>query len=274
MKIKLVALDIDGTLLNSQGELTPKTRAVIASIKEKGIGIVLATGRRPLRTTTLAEELNLKLPLITHNGAVIIEPGRERPLLKRGIDLKIAAEIMARLEKNRINYAVYAGEGGGDLILAPSYAWQEAENLMLTYMGEVPDKTGKIRLAKQPVRLSVIDAKDKVLPFYEYLKADFAGQINPMLFTTKKRWRGIEIICGRCSKGAALAFLAERLGIQAPQVVAIGDNVNDLEMITWAGLGAAMANGAPALKRAADLIAPDFDSDGAALFLSELLLAK
>lgn len=274
MKIKLVALDIDGTILNSRGKLSSHTRNVVKKVRERGIYVVLATGRRLKRTIPLLQVLDLQLPLVVHNGAVIFRQSPKKTLLKQGIELKKAEKIIRCLEAERINYVVYTGESEGDRLFAPNYAWQEPENLMLTYMGEEPEKTARIKLQEAPVRISIIDDFEKVIPFYEYLHKDFSRWVKPMLFGTNSPWRGIEIICGQCSKGTGVAFVARHLGVQASEIMAIGDNVNDLEMITWAGLGVAMGNGAASLKQAADLIAKDNDEDGAALILSELLLEK
>ncbi|NMA60932.1 MAG: HAD family phosphatase [Firmicutes bacterium] len=273
MNYRLVALDIDGTILTTEEELTPRTRRAIMRVRERGVPVVLATGRRLIRTLPWAQALGLTQPLIVHNGAVIYDQASGKILNQEEIDLKVAHSIQQELETRFLNYVIYTGESAGEEVLAPSGTWQEPENLLLRYLGENAEFVDKVHLQVAPVRISIVDRPQKVDPFYEVLTENYGDQVNAMLFGAERdKWRGIEIIPHNCSKGTGLAYLAESLKIPQASVVAIGDNVNDLEMILWAGLGVAMENGSPELKAQAKQIAPSNDRDGVAEVLEELFL--
>src|SRR5690554_1338845 len=119
--IELIALDIDGTLLTSESELSTRTYNVLQQAKKQGIRIILATGRILKRTLPLMKELELQDYLVVHNGAIVYDNRTNKIALKRGISLKLASDIIARLEKEQIIYYVFTGESGGEEIIAPKY---------------------------------------------------------------------------------------------------------------------------------------------------------
>lgn len=274
MEYKLLALDIDGTILNSRSKLTPRTEEAISRAVRRGIRVVLATGRRLSNTLPLLNTLDLTDLVVIHNGVVVHDPQTEQNVLQGGIDLALAQRIVDKLDSMSMNYLVYTGESAGERVLAPMGSWAEPEDLLSYYLGESAEFASGIKLTSPPVRISLIDRAEKVDPFYEELSQGYGGgQIHSMLFGTERNiWRGIEMIPANCNKGTGLRFVAERFGLEASQVVAIGDNINDLEMVTWAGLGIAMGNGPELLKTKAKRIAPSHDQDGAAQIIEELLL--
>lgn len=273
MKYKLLALDVDGTLLNSQSILTPRTKTTIRRVRDRGVAVVLATGRRLTNTLPLVEALGLTESVVVHNGVVVHHPSEDRTLLQRGIELARAQDIVDKLDSLGINYVVYSGESAGERVVAPLGSWTEPEDLLHYYLGEKAEFVEKVVLSADPIRISLIDRTEKVDLFYEQFFLTYGNDMNAMLFGTERNvWRGIEIIPGDCNKGTGLAFVAENLGVQAEEVVAIGDNVNDIEMILWAGLGIAMENGSKLLKEKAEIIAPSHDQDGVAQMIEEFLL--
>ncbi|MCK9524450.1 MAG: Cof-type HAD-IIB family hydrolase [Limnochordia bacterium] len=271
MKYKLLALDIDGTLLNGKSELTPRTKSAVLRAKQR-VEVILATGRRLTNTLPLVKELGLQAPVVVHNGAVLYDPSSGKTLSQWGIDLHLAREIVDKLDSRGINYIVYTGESRGEQVLAPLGSWQEPEDLLTHYLGEQVDFVERVTLAAPPVRISVIDRTGEVDSFSEELNSKYGGMLNALVFGTERNiWRGIEMIPADCNKGAGLATVVESLGFGAEDVVAIGDNINDLEMIAWAGLGIAMENGSSQLKATAKRIAPRHDQDGVAQIIEELL---
>lgn len=269
---RLLALDIDGTLLNSKSELTPRTKEAILAVKDRGVKVLLATGRRLANTLPLVHTLGLTVCVVVHNGAVIYHPQAREVIRQRGIDLPLAQEIVDKLDALGMNYVVYTGESEGERVVAPVGSWDEPEDLLIYYLGESAEFVEKIKLDVPPVRISLIDRVKKIDSFLEDL-AFYGEKINAMVFGTERNiWRGIEIIPADCSKGVGVADVARRLGLEAKHVMAVGDNVNDIEMITWAGLGIAMENGSRLLKAQAKKIAPGNDEDGLAQIIEELFL--
>lgn len=273
MKYKLLALDIDGTLLNSDSLLTPRTKDAVLRARDRGVAVVLATGRRLANTLSLVHDLGLTKPVIVHNGVVVYDPPEGKTIVQRGIELAGAQDLVDKLDSLSINYVVYTGESAGERVMAPIGSWTEPEDLLAHYLGEKAEFVEKVILDSDPVRISLIDRAEKIDPFYEAFTLAHGDKMNAMLFGAERHfWRGIEIIPGDCNKGTGLAFVAESLGLQPEEVMAIGDNVNDIEMILWAGLGIAMENGSEFLKEKAKIIAPSYDQDGVAQMIEEHLL--
>lgn len=273
MNYKLLALDIDGTLLNSKGELSPRTRRAILKGQEQGVVVVLVTGRRLTTTLPWANALGVREPLIVHNGAIIYNQRTQTILSQQGIDLQIANEILDKLNALSLNYIVYTGESAGERVVAPRGSWQGSKDLLGHYLGERAEFLEHVALGVAPIRISIIDHYAKVDSYFHELVSTYGERINTMLFGAERdTWRGIEIIAGHCHKGTGLAYLANHLNLSAAEIIAIGDNVNDVEMICWAGLGIAMENGSKVLKEKAKRIAPSHDHDGVAQIIEELLL--
>ncbi|NMB02309.1 MAG: HAD family phosphatase [Firmicutes bacterium] len=272
MKFKIVALDIDGTLLNSNSKLSLRTEKAIAAARQKGIKIVLATGRRLTNTLPLVNSLGLSEFVVVHNGAVVYDPISAKTVLQQGIELSLAQSLVDKLESLAVNYVVYMGENAGERVVAPQGKWKEPDSLLTYYLGEDAEFIERVVLESPPVRISIIDQWEKVDPLYAELLRDYEGDLNAVLYgADRDTWRGIEILPPHSNKSTGIAFVAEHFGLSAAEVVAIGDNINDLEMISWAGLGIAMENGSKLLKEKAKRIAPSNDEDGVALVIEELL---
>lgn len=273
MNYKMLALDIDGTILNSQGQLSARTKTAITQAKERGIKVVLATGRRLTNTIALVEALGLTDLVVVHNGAVVYDPKLNQTVWQQGIELDLAQTILDKLEALSLNYIVYTGESAGERVVAPQEKWKEPEDLLTHYLGEDAEFTPSVVLDTPPVRISLIDHWEKVDPFYDEILNHHGEQVNAMLFGAERdTWRGIEILPVNANKRTGVAYVAERAGFSAAEVVAIGDNINDLEMVAWAGLGVAMENGAEVLKGQARRIAPSHNEDGVARIIEELFL--
>ena len=272
MGIRLIALDIDGTILTSNEELSARTRQSIRWVQKQDLHVILATGRRIIRTLPWAEALGVNDLLVVHNGAVIYDMKKRQTVAEWGIDLEIAGEIINLLEEEQINYVVYTGESGGERLIAPAYAWKTTKHLMLHYCGEVGETVPQVKLTIPPIRISLIDRPKKVDPLYNHLISAYGNGLNVMLFGAQHDdWHGIEVIAGSCSKGTGVAYVCDKLGVEPHEVIAIGDNVNDLEMIKWAGVGVAMENAPLSVRQAADLVAASNDQDGVAQILENIL---
>lgn len=273
MNYKMLALDIDGTVLNSDSELSTRTKTAILNAKKQGVKVVLATGRRLTNTLPLIKSLGLTELMAVHNGAVVYDPALGQTVWQQGIELNLAQSILDKLEALSLNYIVYTGESAGERVIAPEGKWREPEDLLAHYLGEDAEFINPVVLDTPPVRISLIDHWQKVDPLYAQLLAEYKDKLNIMLFGAKRdTWRGVEVLPLHANKSTGVAYVAERLGFSAGEVVAIGDNINDVEMITWAGLGIAMENGSEVLKKKAKRIAKPHDEDGVALIVEELFL--
>ena len=265
---RLLAIDIDGTLVNSRDELTAETREALVRAGKAGIQVVLATGRRYSQTLHLVEPLGIDVPLITASGALVKDPKRNHYTLhKTAFDPPALRQILKLID-----------QGGFDpLLCADTYAdgfdFYLARNKVRTpelqeYLDMNPEG-GRIwpNLVSDPppevFLVFTMGTKDQMLVMEQILHGSLSGRISTHVLRSP-RYRGflVEIAPGGVSKWSGVKRLAESWGIEEAAICAVGDDVNDIQMIRAAGLGVAMGNALPEVKAAADRVAPTHDENG------------
>jgi len=252
MAVRLIALDIDGTLLDSRWQLPEANRAAIAEATRRGIEVALVTGRRYDFAMPVARKLDSPLTMIVNNGALIrSDDGRThlRHLLPQGIALQVleltrpwregAAVIFDRPLENQL---MLEGLDPGDSMRYAYYSRNKEfigiANPLETCLTEDPiqvmlsGKVAPMRDAEAALRAATF-AEDFALAMTSYESKDFAM---------------IDVINPVCSKGSSLSEWAALRGFAREEVMAIGDNHNDLEMLSFAGIPVVMGNSVPALK--------------------------
>ena len=267
MKIRLLAVDLDGTLLNSAKQITDTTAAILRSARESaGVQVVLATARPPRSVMPFYSLLALKAPMINYNGALVCEPSTGRMLLHRPIegaiargiadlarqmhpDVLISAEILDRWYTDRLDpaYQTETGRLYQPDVLAPLEEWLTGAVTKLLILGP-PQRLAEVARA---------------------IRDRYAGQVQ--LVQTEDYL--LQIMHASVSKVQALQVVASHMGVARHQVMAIGDNANDVGMLRWAQVGVAMANAAPEALNAADYITDHHDADGAAKAIERILLS-
>lgn len=271
--IKLIALDLDGTLLNSRKELSPENREALFRAAERGIEIVPATGRL---FDGMPEEI-LNLPFLHYaiavNGARVLDCRRQETLSRTEIPIEQALEIFDHLRPMPLVYDCYMDDRGWMEQSVWDNLERYVENPFIASMIRrtrlpVEDFEAHIRAMGKPVQKINAFIQDPGLRqrLLEELEQQFPGTA-----VTSSLPGNIEINHADANKGTALLRLARILGIRPEQTMAFGDGLNDLEMIRAAGIGVAMENGYPELKQAADRVAPDCDSSGVAAVIREIL---
>ncbi len=272
--VKIIALDLDGTLLNSKKELTCRNLSALRSASERGIEIVPTTGRF---YGGMPEEIRC-LPFIhyaiTINGAQVQRLSDGKVLYRSEIPRRQAVEVMEMLDRWPVAYDCYC-----DNHAFMTGAMQE----------KIEEYTADIhyqRMVRQ-LRQGVPELKawvvsqhhdiQKVQFFTENraVKAQLMEELAqkfPELIVTSAIPSNVEINQRGANKGQALLALAEHLGCTAEQVMAFGDGLNDITMIQAAGTGVVMGNGFPEVKAVADRLAEDCDHDGVAQVIEELCL--
>ena len=271
---RLLALDIDGTLLNSERVVTPRTRAAVLAARAAGMLVVIATGRGPRSARTVVAGLGLGDPLVLvatqgatvwDNGQLVLHQPLAAAAARRVIELSLAADVAALV--------VPPLHGGETMYLAGSPA--AADRLR----GYAEHNAGNVRpydpaaLHDDPLAVYMMDDWRRLIAVNERLTGDPAAQGQwRVIFsrTALATTAAIEVLHPSVSKGRALDVLCRRFGIGPERVLAFGDNVNDVEMLEFAGLGVAMANGSPEALAVADRITASNDEDGIAVVLEEL----
>ncbi len=270
MQIKLVVLDIDGTILSSDGRLTPQVRQAIAAVKAKGVKITLATGRRSGSALPWAYLLKLTAPIIIHNGAVIVESLTGNVCLQKGIPLTIANALIKDLDNKKIPHMVYGGGTNEDLGVISS-RFQYSRPSFLKFIDEQLILTEKIALAEPPIKISALARSLKVKPLLDELRKKYSAVTNMIVYHSQQ-YVGIDFMPQGCSKAKGIQYLFNSFKLSWEEVLVIGDDNNDIEMIQKAGFGVAMFNAPQYVKEQAIYVAPSNDENGVAHVLQKFCL--
>ncbi|NQU21442.1 MAG: Cof-type HAD-IIB family hydrolase [Candidatus Nealsonbacteria bacterium] len=271
-RYQLLAVDIDGTLLNSDDRLTDATRYALVRAGRSGIHVVLATGRRYSRTLHLIEPLGIEVPLITSSGALVKDPINHRTLFCAEFDRTTLCDALAVVQ--RCGYdQVLCGDTysqGFDFYCARLDVDGVAPGTreLDEYFRMNPD-CGRIwpELAANPppgvFTFFAMGTKAQMLELQRDIRQQMPGQLYTHVLRSP-RYHGFmcEVAPAGATKWSAIERLATGWGIASSAVCTVGDDVNDVPMIRAAGLGVAMGNAVPEVKAAADRIAPTHDEDG------------
>jgi len=253
---ELLVFDLDGTLLNAEHQIPQSLRTMLLTLRQSGIEMTLATGRPFAAVKDFIVELELTLPLITFNGAVVITP-EGKPLSVQPLPLKTARTILKHLEATSAANHLYLNPA--DDFFHTDHPWKPTDHLMLKdglnyrYSPTLGDVLREF--ATDPVKMFSIGPRHELEHVQQRLK-----DIAPAVSCFFSEHDMIEFLAPDTNKGTALDFLCESLGRTPDSVIAFGDNMNDLEMLQTAGTGVAMAEAPEKLQQAADYVTSDIEA--------------
>ncbi len=259
--IKLIALDLDGTLLDSSEAISPANRAAITQARALGVRVVLATGRGSDTPLELARGLGLTDPVICAHGALTKHARTGHNLRHVAIPKEHAAPMIAFAEERELDVAVYVDEhfhrvAGGRRYMHDMHGprWVDVPSLIalahrdatfIRFFGSESVKAVTERFGRAPV----------------HFKHETWGEFEELAITSE-----------HATKERALAHLCRELDIDSAAVLAIGDSRNDVPMLQWAGIGVAMANALPEVREAVDHVTGRNDEDGVADAIERFVL--
>ncbi len=243
----LLVFDLDGTVLEGDHRLSPGVHAAMGKLSRR-FWITLATGRSLASATPFVLTLGITLPVILYNGAVVYDFPTEVALREQRLGVEEARTALAITRGFPVDVEVYRAMDDPALYverITPRIArFQEKESLPAREVGDL-----SAFLDCPPLKLLVLGDPGVLAKLEAELKRGVPG-----IAVVRSEVDYLEILPCGASKGAALRWLSEHLGIPREGVVAVGDQLNDLEMIRYAGVGVAMAHGPEELRRAADLV--------------------
>ena len=277
MSIRLIALDLDGTLVNSRWEISGTDLDALAAAAERGVQIVVVTGRRPSAAAPYVAKIPFPITLITSNGALIRTPAGEiayQNFLPRDAALKVLEICQAHRPYTVVIFNLPArGQVVMEDCAIPEGPLGWYLKTSLDQLSLVPNLNAAVKC--DPVQimiggpLSRIEQVDALLR-----KSEVAARVQ--LTWTKYPDRNIaifDIMNSGCCKGRALEFWAGQCGIPASEVMALGDNFNDLEMLEFAGLPVLMGNHIDGLHRPGWAITAPCDESGVASAIEQFVLS-
>lgn len=274
MDIKLIAMDLDGTLLNGKKELTPRTIQALTRAAEKGVHIVPSTGRTFGGVPQEVRELPFVRYGICVNGGSVWDSKIDDALYKAEIPYERAEEIFDYIERYNTMYDCYIdGWGRVDQKFYDRLQYylqdEQVVKLVTATRKPVPDLRAYVRELHHDVQ--------KIIMFFRDMdqKAQAMREIGedmPDIAVTTALWNNVELNRKDANKGNALRFLCEHLGFGVENAMACGDGGNDRAMIEAAGLGVVMENGTEELKKLADYITLSNEEDGVAAAIEKFVL--
>lgn len=266
--IRLLALDIDGTVVNSRDELTVPTRAALREAAAAGVQIVLATGRRYSRTLPLVEPLGIDAPLITASGALIKRPSDHHTLFRAEFAPGVLHETLRIVGAAGLDAVLYGDTYGSGYDFYCPRAEVPDQPELAEYFALNPDCERVVPTLMHDPPPHVFagfacGTRAAMVALDEQLQSALPGELYTHVIRSP-RYRGhmCEIAPIGITKWYGVQRLAEMYGIAPHEIAAVGDDVNDIPMIEGAGLGIAMGNAVAETKAVADRIAPTHDEDG------------
>ena len=280
---KLIAVDLDGTMLNSYGEVTENTRRVIKQTIQKGTEVIIASGRSIDSIKTIAKDIGSKKYMIAGNGAVVYDIENDKIIYEKYIPQKRAIDIIKMCEENSIYYNVYTNKSIIASSLRYNVLYYYKENIkkedskkthitlvedILKYVKEMQDeKIMKIFIcdSTKSVFNSIIKKFDDVEDL-EVLDVSHMSRKIIKHGTTEVpiEYYYTEISMRNVDKWYAIEYLIDKLNIDKNEVMTIGDNMNDKKMIEEAGLGVVMKGSTPVVTGIADFVTDDNNNEGVA----------
>jgi Cof subfamily protein (haloacid dehalogenase superfamily) len=278
MAVRLIALDIDGTLLDSRWQVSEANRAAIAGATRRGIEVALVTGRRYDFAMPVARKLDCPLTMIVNNGA-LIRSKEGRTHLRHLLPRSIAEKVLALTRAWRDGAAVVFDRPRENQVMLE--ALDPDDSLRYAYYSRNMEFIGLAKplescLTEDPIQVML---SGNVAPMREaeaiLRDAPFAGEFALAVTTYEsKDFAMIDVINPVCSKGSSLAEWAALRGVARAEVMAIGDNHNDLEMLSFAGIPVVMGNSVPELKAYGWHQTGTNDENGVALAIEQFALRE
>ncbi|GAC1499115.1 MAG: Cof-type HAD-IIB family hydrolase [Vulcanimicrobiaceae bacterium] len=261
--IDLIALDLDGTLLNSKEEISPRNRRAIRAALEAGVRIVLVTGRGVDTPIRISRELHLNLPVICCHGALTKDFGAKKTLGHIPVPLQYAKPMIEYAETHNLSIAVYVEEmfyrlEGSQVFMADMQgpAWKEVRSF-----GEL--------LTSAPTFIRFLGQ-----PSVDAMRREFGDLPLHFKYETWLDFIECAVTSRDAGKQQALARLCADFQIPAQNVLAVGDSRNDVPMLRWAGIGVAMGNALPEVREAVRYVTATNDQDGVAAAIDRFLPAR
>ena len=266
MNYRLIAVDLDDTLLGNDLKISPANKRALFAAREMGVQVTIATGRMLDSAMPYITELDIEIPVITYQGAFLKDIHTGKTLIRKSVSMEHALSIIEDCKGDHLHLQVYTED---------SYYFEEENQYSRLYhrltgiQGEAVGDLARF-LEEEPIKLLIVDEPPRIQEVLTYFKNKFGD--NLQISTSKPNY--LEFTHREATKGNALALLGNMMQIPREKIIAIGDSFNDITMLDYAGLGVAMGNAPDPVKAHADYITSDSDMDGVADLIDRFLLRK
>ena len=267
MAIRLLAIDLDGTLVNHRLEMDPRDVAAVKAASAAGVTVVLATGRMFKSSLRYAEPLGLTGPIINYQGAVVREIASGEVWYRCELSVEMQQRVLAFAEPRDWHVNAYVNE-----VVYTARARPEAD--LYARVAMVPyEVVGPLSkwIRQESTKMVLVDLDPAEVPAR---MAELGAWMGDVARVTRSLDWFVEVVNPEVSKAKALAMVAERLRIPQSDVCAIGDNTNDEDMVGWVGFGVAMGNAPAGLKELAKYVTGSIAEAGVAQVIQRFVIGK
>ncbi|MCL1795211.1 MAG: Cof-type HAD-IIB family hydrolase [Oscillospiraceae bacterium] len=264
MKYKLIAADMDGTLLNDESKLTERTKSAIKETVKKGVVFVTSTGRPMIASESVNELFSEDMPFIVFNGVTAIMGKSKKNLFSASLDLECALQIYETGKSRDIPVIMWTldEELWVSRDCAETQDYRNISGAKLNIIDE-PEKRGKSGIAK----MMWINEPEKIKIYRGEMAKFFEGRVN--CYASRPNF--LEFVGAASSKGAALSEIGKIYGIGKSEMIAVGDSDNDISMLEYAGLGVAMQNASREVKFLCRQVTSSNNKDGVAKVIEKYI---
>ena len=288
-RFKMLVVDVDGTLLDSRSHLPDKTKGALEACARRGVKVILATGRRYRRALPILQELGIYEPIILHTGGLIKDPKDHRTIYKRPLSQETVSKVVALVKEGGLQPIIYLDNfpEGPDFLVESAQGHPFFEAYVKKNEGFYASFSPvEEHLPEEAVEMGVFGQEEKLTRLASSMREKLSQNVDTNLIeelgyhlieTPESSLAGqvgkiLEIYRRGATKWQAAKHLSARFGFTPEQIVAVGDDVNDIEMIKRAGLGIAVANALPQAKKAASFVVGSNDEDGVAEVVEKFIL--
>lgn len=267
MSIRLLAIDLDGTLVNHQLQMDPRDVTAVRAAAAAGVTVVLATGRMFTSSLRYAEPLGLTGPIINYQGAVVRDLASGEVWYRCELSVDLQQRVLALAEPKDWHVNVYVDE-----VVYTARARPEAD--LYARVALVPYQVvGPLSkwVHQEATKMVLVDLDPSGVPARI---AELGAWMQGAARVTRSLDWFVEVVDLQVSKARALAMVAQRLGVPQAEVCAIGDNLNDEDMVSWAGFGVAMGNAPDALKAVAKHVTGSIQDAGVSQVIERFVIGK
>ncbi|EPY08437.1 Cof-like hydrolase [Paenibacillus alvei TS-15] len=263
---KLIAIDVDDTLINDDKQVTPGTKRALELAVQQGVTVTLATGRMYASAHNIALQTGLNVPLITYQGSLVKNVMDGEVLYERAVPRDAALKLLHYCNEHNIHLQLYIDD--------KLYAREENQKLIdYANLSNIPyfiEPDFDRLLASPSTKMLMIDEPERLDRVAEELKELLGSEVH----ITKSKPHFLEVTHYEGTKGSALRHLAKHFGCSLEETIGIGDSWNDHDLIETAGLGVAMGNAVDSLKTIADYVTESNNDEGVRHVIEKFILNR
>jgi Cof subfamily protein (haloacid dehalogenase superfamily) len=265
-RIRLIALDLDGTLIGSDLVVRPRVREAIGCARERGAEVTIVTGRMFAAARPFANVLGITGPMVCYQGAAVYDAGSGATLRETPVQPEVTAQVLAWAHEHGVHAQCYAD----DKLYVDEINRFSKSYTDLARVEPVLVPSLSAEFAHRPtIKLVLVDEAERAEQHLGALRA----LLGERAYLTRSHREFVEIIDPAVNKGEALRFVSERYGVPLDETLAVGDAWNDVPLLDAAGIGVAMGSAPPELLSRADAVVSDVAHDGVAEAIERFVLA-